>query len=276
MMETYQDDLKNWQTVIPSPTKNFKAEGSALTNSLEAEVWFARFPQEEVIKSSLIAARLYMEKSHYPLEKPGVTYVLHRLVHSESREQATGPAAVRSLTEERDGLRARISELEEIRGEQARRLAKVLAGKRESLRRAAQRVREGEGLEEGAEAKLEKYRQEAADGEEALGKADEEKSKVEKRLDRVEGALRQLQEGGGGAATTGLSKPTHVFLVVEFASASDLDLVPLPDPVPSLDRRQIVMYSEDWQRYGTTGWQLVQNHPFDLTTPKTVMPDFVS
>ena len=134
MMETYKDDLNNWQTVLPSATKNFKGPVIHSTtvapeppiHNLETEVWFVRFPHEDVIVSALVSAKRFMEDLVLNMEKPGQNYVFSYLLHSESKEEVGGSMAARSLEEERDELEEQLGELDALRMSHARNLAKVL------------------------------------------------------------------------------------------------------------------------------------------------------
>ena len=135
----------------------------------------------------------------------------------------------------------------------------MLAGKRESLRKAAQRSKAGLEEEEGEQERLEKYRLEARKSEEALEGMDETKKMANRRLKKIENDLLQMSKVWPEGQ---LAPPTHVFLVMEFDKKDVLEKEPpydpkaerkQPKPTKTVEVKQVVLYSKDWKRYGNMG-----------------------
>ena len=71
MIETYQDQLRNWQPIIPTPTKNFKYAGSNGQSAAEADInfdlWFGAPLNDPVVLSAITSARAHLESSYFPM-----------------------------------------------------------------------------------------------------------------------------------------------------------------------------------------------------------------
>jgi hypothetical protein len=88
MVETYQDHLKNWQPIIPTPTKNFKKTSEQTPVDVNFDLWFASSSANSAVSSALKAAKEHLETVYYPISR-NQTFRLEQLLHAELLEPST-------------------------------------------------------------------------------------------------------------------------------------------------------------------------------------------